>query len=184
MNLTNQSMKTNTKILSLSLVVFVSLFSVNVAFAATDESCPEGSSCVTGNVEPVSVPQPPSSGGGGGGGGGVTKVVPPTSPTTPTTPTVTEPVVDTTGTVTTTTAPVGQVLGATSFRFTKKLQLGSKGNEVVELQKKLIALGFLKGKADGKFGKATKLAVIKFQKAHNLKGDGVVGTGTRAELNK
>lgn len=55
------------------------------------------------------------------------------------------------------------------------LKLGSKGDEVVLLQKKL---GI---EADGVFGKNTEKAVIAFQKAHADvcgKADGVVGTKT------
>ncbi|HAQ02779.1 TPA: hypothetical protein DEP30_02970 [Candidatus Nomurabacteria bacterium] len=61
---------------------------------------------------------------------------------------------------------------------------GSKGNEVIELQKLLNASGYNCGEADGFFGPKTKGAVIKFQLANSLKGDGLVGPATRATLNK
>jgi len=54
----------------------------------------------------------------------------------------------------------------------------------MELQKFLIAAGYDIGKADGNFGNKTKLAVVKYQIANKLKGDGSVGALTRALLNK
>ena len=79
---------------------------------------------------------------------------------------------------------VGKVLGAEKFNFTKLMKHGSKGNEIIELQKLLTSLGYDLGTADGKFGAKTKEAVIKFQKTNKLVGDGVVGTKTRLLLNK
>jgi hypothetical protein len=78
----------------------------------------------------------------------------------------------------------GQVLGASSFNFTLKLSLGSKGQEVTELQKFLNEKGFDCGTVDGVFGLKTKSALIKFQIANGLVGDGIVGPLTRAVLNK
>ena len=79
---------------------------------------------------------------------------------------------------------VGEVLGAQSFKFTKSMKNGSKGDEVMELQKFLSTKGYYNGKADGKFGPKTKASLAKFQVANKLKGDGVVGSVTRAILNK
>ena len=62
------------------------------------------------------------------------------------------------------------------------LRYGSEGNEVTTLQNRLIALGYLAGSADGKFGRDTKSAVIAFQKANGLSADGVVGADTSAKL--
>ena len=45
------------------------------------------------------------------------------------------------------------------------LQFGSTGEEVRNLQKRLIALGYLTGKADGDFGRATENAIKAFQAA-------------------
>ena len=81
------------------------------------------------------------------------------------------------------TASTGQVLGAQSFHFTLKLKMGSTGNEVTELQKFLNAAGYDCGTVDGKFGAKTKAAVIKFELANKLIGDGVVGPKVRALLN-
>lgn len=60
------------------------------------------------------------------------------------------------------------------------LKEGARGDEVVEMQARLITLGFLDGKADGIFGKGTKAAVTSFQKHLKAQGrsvtvDGVVG---------
>jgi hypothetical protein len=82
------------------------------------------------------------------------------------------------------TPETGQVLGAEKFIFTLLLKMGSRGNEVIELQKFLNAAGYDCGIVDGIFGKLTKAAVIKFQLANGLVGDGIVGPLTRAVLNK
>lgn len=80
---------------------------------------------------------------------------------------------------------VGRVLGAEKFIFTLLLKQGSRGNEVTELHKRLIADGYLKITAPtGYFGPLTLKAVKEFQTAKGLNADGVVGPLTRAELNK
>lgn len=90
----------------------------------------------------------------------------------------------------TATPVIGQVLGTEKFNFTKllKFKAGSykfslQGTEVMELQKLLNNLGDILV-IDGKFGPKTKAAVIKFQLANRLVGDGIVGPITRAVLNK
>ncbi len=60
----------------------------------------------------------------------------------------------------------------------------SDGPDVLELQKLLVTLGFLKATPSGYFGNATQLAVKKFQKAHGVPATGYVGSLTRAALNK
>lgn len=72
----------------------------------------------------------------------------------------------------------------TKFVFTKNLSVGSKGNEVVELQKKLKAEGYFNGPTNGNFGQQTKAAVQKYQKAKGVAQLGNIGPGTRAALNK
>lgn len=47
---------------------------------------------------------------------------------------------------------------------------------ILKLQQQLLQLGYLKGSADGILGKATKEAVIKFQKKKYIAADGMVGT--------
>jgi peptidoglycan hydrolase-like protein with peptidoglycan-binding domain len=87
-------------------------------------------------------------------------------------------------------AATGKVLGAEKFNFTKFLKIkksyniNSQGSEVMELQKLLNGAGFDSGKIDGKFGPITKAALIKFQIANGLQGDGIVGAKTRVILNK
>lgn len=63
------------------------------------------------------------------------------------------------------------------------LRYGSEGESVATIQNRLIAMGYLTGAADGKFGSNTKKAVIAFQKANGLTGDGVVGEMTYTKLN-
>lgn len=73
---------------------------------------------------------------------------------------------------------------ATPVTFKSNLQVGSKGSEVVALQKLLAKLKFFSGPTNGNFGQVTKAAVIKFQKANGISALGVVGPATRAALNK
>ena len=89
-----------------------------------------------------------------------------------------------TGLACTTVAVNGKVLGAEKYNFVKLMKKGLDGDEVTELQKLLTTLGYDLGTTDGKFGTKTKNAVIKFQIANNLKGDGIVGAMTRIILNK
>lgn len=58
------------------------------------------------------------------------------------------------------------------------LKRGSTGNDVADMQKRLIALGYMTSGADGKFGGGTQLAVIAFQKANGIKADGIAGSTT------
>lgn len=64
------------------------------------------------------------------------------------------------------------------------LQLGSRGDEVLWLQRALYAHGLQPGAIDGDFGPKTQRAVIAFQKAHGLTPDGIVGPVTRARLDR
>jgi peptidoglycan hydrolase-like protein with peptidoglycan-binding domain len=48
----------------------------------------------------------------------------------------------------------------------------------------LNAAGYNCGTPDGKFGLKTKQALIQFEIANGLKGDGIVGPKVRALLNK
>lgn len=63
------------------------------------------------------------------------------------------------------------------------LRKGSKGAEVTTLQKKLWALRYWCGTADGSFGHLTQQAVWALQKSAGLSKDGVVGPKTWAALN-
>lgn len=61
---------------------------------------------------------------------------------------------------------------------TSALRVGSRGDRVEALQKKLISLGYLGGTADGRYGAKTKEAVKYFQKRNGLSVDGVAGEKT------
>ena len=64
------------------------------------------------------------------------------------------------------------------------IKSGSPKARVKVLQKALIKLKYLSGKADGKYGQKTKAAVTAFQKAKKLKADGVAGKKTLKALEK
>lgn len=60
----------------------------------------------------------------------------------------------------------------------------SPAEAVAELQEALLLLGYKVGEADGIWGDKTKKAVVKFQKKHDLKADGLVGAKTAKLINK
>ena len=62
------------------------------------------------------------------------------------------------------------------------LKKGSRGDEVVTLQKKLKQWGYYDGAVDGVFGSGTEKAVQYFQRKNGLTADGVVGAKTAAAL--
>jgi len=62
------------------------------------------------------------------------------------------------------------------------LAMGSTGDSVIALQKKLGELGFATGESNGKFGQGTHDAVMAYQKSKNLAVDGVVGPLTSASI--
>ncbi len=75
------------------------------------------------------------------------------------------------------------------YTFKSFLTIGSKGEEVKQLQLKLTELGYFNysGGATGYFGSITKQAVSKFQQANIStigSAPGFVGPGTRSVLNK
>jgi len=118
---------------------------------------------------------------GGGGGSGAVVVLPNNGGAASTGTTNT----GTTGT-TNSGSTGGQVLGAATYNFAVNLTVGSRGQDVVELQNVLIAEGDLAaGLNTGYFGSLTKAAVVKYQAAHSISPtSGYVGPLTRAELNK
>ena len=59
---------------------------------------------------------------------------------------------------------------------------GCSGEEVRVMQQALINLGYLEGKADGKFGNKTEEAVRAFQRKNGLTPDGLAGKKTRSLL--
>ena len=60
---------------------------------------------------------------------------------------------------------------------------GMKGDNVKNLQRKLISLGFLSGTPDGICGDWTVAAIKKFQESQGLEADGVAGVMTLSKLN-
>ena len=62
------------------------------------------------------------------------------------------------------------------------LEVGSTGENVVRVQKRLIQYGYLNGEADGRYGEATRKAVVWFQQRNGLTVDGRVGPRTAAAL--
>ncbi len=62
------------------------------------------------------------------------------------------------------------------------LKVGSKSDEVKEVQRRLKLWGYYNGSVDGVFGAGTKKAVIAFQKKNGLTADGVVGKSTYKAL--
>ena len=64
----------------------------------------------------------------------------------------------------------------------KILQKGDSGPDVVALQEALIELGYLSGKADGKFGPGTEKAVIAFQQRNEYPATGIMDANIQAYL--
>jgi putative peptidoglycan binding protein len=92
----------------------------------------------------------------------------------PSTPTVPPPSTTVNSTPTNTTPAVAAP--------SQTLSPGDTGEQVKTLQKALASLGYSPGTPDGDYGPATQVAVEKFQVAHNLAEDGVVGPATLAAL--
>ena len=61
---------------------------------------------------------------------------------------------------------------------------GMQGEGVADLQRKLIARGFLSGTADGICGEATVSAIKRFQASVGLVADGIAGVATQSRLNE
>ena len=76
---------------------------------------------------------------------------------------------------------IGGVDGPFTFGMNPLTQ-GSKGSDVVEVQKRLSGFGFYKGKFDGDYGLQTQEAVIAFQKAYGLDPSGNVDKATYEAL--
>ena len=61
-------------------------------------------------------------------------------------------------------------------------KIGSRSDEVREIQTRLKKWGYYNGSVDGIFGTETKKAVVSFQKANGLTPDGIAGKKTLAAL--
>lgn len=57
-------------------------------------------------------------------------------------------------------------------------KLGSSGDEVKSIQRKLSSLGYYNGSVDGIYGTATKSAVTAFQRSCGITADGICGNQT------
>ena len=62
------------------------------------------------------------------------------------------------------------------------LRLGSTGDNVKKMQKRLVELGYLTSGVDGEFGLKTYSAVYAFQQRNGLVADGVAGSATLTKL--
>lgn len=130
---------------------------------------------ITHTVTPVVT----NTGGGGGGGGGGGLITNPPVIASPSilTPPVTAPTV-------TTDISGGQVLGASTYNFTKTLALGSLGDDVKALQERLQDEGIYIGPITSYFGVLTQTALKTYQTKRGIEAVGILGPITRAELNK
>jgi len=61
-------------------------------------------------------------------------------------------------------------------------QMGSRGQEVRNIQSRLKSWGYYSGAVDGIYGKKTVEAVKKFQKKHGLRVDGIAGPATLSAI--
>jgi hypothetical protein len=71
-----------------------------------------------------------------------------------------------------------------SVEFTRLLSIGSRGNDVIALQKRLTTDGFYSGPINGSFGPLTSAGLKKYQTKHGLPAAGVVGPATLKLLNQ
>ena len=83
---------------------------------------------------------------------------------------------------TTTTAPARTTTTVVKPRPAPTLRIGSSGRFVLDLQRRLLSLGYWVGAPNGVFGDSTEQAVYALQKAASLSRDGVVGRATAAAI--
>lgn len=74
------------------------------------------------------------------------------------------------------------VAPAATARTYTRLESGSEGDEVLALQNRLIALGYLTGTADGKYGTQTQNAIKLFQKALGISQTGIANVSLQEKL--
>jgi len=75
-----------------------------------------------------------------------------------------------------------RLAASTAPRSTLSFRYGSSGEGVRRVQLRLIALGHLRGSADGKFGSMTAAAAKSYQRSAGLTIDGIVGSRTLSKL--
>ena len=80
--------------------------------------------------------------------------------------------------------PVGTTGDESSRQDDYVIKLGSRGDDVADVQNMLIAMGFMVGNADGVCGQATVDAIKSFQASVDLPADGVAGEQTLNALNE
>lgn len=66
--------------------------------------------------------------------------------------------------------------------YMNNLKIGSKGDNVAQLQQFLKGIGLYSGNIDGIFGPKTDAAVRQFQSSQNIKNDGIVGPITDSKI--
>ena len=187
----------STPVTATGTVNTAALGTYTITYTATDTNNNTATTTRTVNVvaAPVAPPAPVASGGGGGGGGSGFYPPAPGLPagfvyaplpgqtggtvgTGITGGTAGNPI--TLGTITTST---GQVLGVTTFNFTRNLRFGSTGNDVTELQKVLIREGdLILATPTRYFGRLTQRALMKWQARKNLPATGFFGPLSRAAI--
>ena len=74
------------------------------------------------------------------------------------------------------------LIGTFAFSASALSKIGSRSDEVKEIQMALKSRGYYKGNIDSIFGTRTKKAVIAFQKDNGLSPDGIVGKKTLKAL--
>lgn len=79
--------------------------------------------------------------------------------------------------------PTASATAVAKTYFAHNLTIGSRGDEVKQLQELLIAKGYLKGTATGYFGGLTKAGLMKLQKEYGLPSTGYFGPMSRTKLN-
>ena len=81
-----------------------------------------------------------------------------------------------------TVSPTPKATATPSFSNNTFLRNGNSGNQVKQLQERLIALGYLLGKSTASFDNATEAAVLAFQRRNGVEADGVAGPNTLSKL--
>jgi len=175
---------------------------VNICSGSESRLRYEATATRTVTITPLGTLCATASGGGGGGGGGggssvatqTTTQATTTTTTATTTPTTTQQTSDTAtlqGQLTTLQSQLAQLQGASTV-FTRNLEVGGTGDEVLALQKFLNVNGFTiadsgpgsPGNETTTFGGLTRAALAKFQAANGITPSvGYFGPKTRAFIN-